>query len=282
MTTPGDSDLEDDTFLLESIAFPNHRLVARSEEFGSLQTVAGEWFHDALWVLKTDPLYLDVLYVENCQRAGWRMSQTGEGERDVGVVNGEYGEEQTWRFKRNGDGNYTITNVRYTGKSLCKWGAGAFEVGMRDSNDGDKTFQWKLTPRFVTNVLQRRVLATFDNSSGTSTMWKPVSCNRGVVVDANKIEPEQGFTSAMELSLVAAFKRGELTYYAFRQLKTEMWRVFQFPDDYSKWYEVVSSTVPVPPGKKVDVLQIAVRRGDGSGEVDDYELLAGYYLKETK
>ena len=73
---------------------------------------------DQLWVLKKSTYYTkaDWYYIYNAKYNGYRIGKWGSGDRDVGIWNGNYADDQLWKFEPYGNkanNVYIIKNKKY-------------------------------------------------------------------------------------------------------------------------------------------------------------------------
>ena len=89
---------------------------------------------DQLWFLEesSESRYY---FIKNAYHQGYRLAKWGNGDQEAGVFNGQYHDDQLWRFQK--EGYYHIYNKIYPSAKIAKW-------GRVDSNFDDQL--WKMVP----------------------------------------------------------------------------------------------------------------------------------------
>lgn len=100
------------------------------------------------------------LYIENVFREGYRLAKWGEGDQDVGVYNGQYSDDQLWKFQQEGD-YYRIYSKHYPSAKITKFGKDDGDWGTFAGGDYDNQL-WKLVPRFTAEA-NKVILWSMDN-----------------------------------------------------------------------------------------------------------------------
>ena len=88
------------------------------------------------------------------------MAKWGEGDQDVGVYNGQYFDDQLWKFEPKGD-YYRIYSKHYPSAKITKFGKDDGDWGTFAGGDYDNQL-WKLVPRFTAQA-KEGILWSVDN-----------------------------------------------------------------------------------------------------------------------
>lgn len=164
---------------------------------------------DQLWVLKKSNYYTDAdwYYITNAKYEGYRIGKWGWGDRQVGITNGQYYDNQLWKFeKTNSDNVYIIKNKKYCNSGGCskfaKWGKGNGDWGTYNYNGGDD-LHWKLTPRF-TAVAGEDVIFKVCNG-GSTPIKREITYTKGLTLTStNSVVTKVGFKAALVYASGAA------------------------------------------------------------------------------
>lgn len=111
-------------------------------------------------ILKNLPTILDICISRIVFREGYRLAKWGEGDQDVGVYNGQYSDDQLWKFQQEGD-YYRICSKPYPSAKITKFGKDDGDWGTFVGGDYDDQL-WKLVPRFTAEA-NKEILWSMDN-----------------------------------------------------------------------------------------------------------------------
>lgn len=110
---------------------------------------------DQLWCLEESTDYEGYYYVNNAAHQGYRLAKWGSGDEEVGAFNGQYFDDQLWKFQKEGD-YYRIYNKKYSNAKLAKWGKDDGAWGTYAGPDYDDQL-WRVVPRFEARAAQTEI-----------------------------------------------------------------------------------------------------------------------------
>ena len=86
-------------------------------------------YPDQLWQLRKEPDHCGYYTINNLKWEGYRVTKFKKGDRDVGVYNGDYYEDQYWKFQHiEGNHIHLEIEILFLVEAVCYEAEGLYCV----------------------------------------------------------------------------------------------------------------------------------------------------------
>jgi len=189
----------------------------------------------------------DWYYIYNAKYNGYRIGKWGWGDRATGIWNGNYADDQLWKFVPYGNkanNVYIIKNKKYGTAKMAKWGKGDSDWGTYTGKDGDDQ-HWKLTPRYTASKADNVIFQVCNR--GSTPLSRVITYVKGLTLSTSK---SLTTTTNLKASLVYASSGVVASTSVSREIKSSL-----KTSSTKNWSKTVKTTYTVPAGVDYKVTQ---------------------------
>ena len=272
--------LDGNTFVITNKEYFRANLAQWGTDGRDVGTHENKVYVDQFWILEPEPHWPGYYYIKNAEYTDYRLAKWSgfwgdSGDEDVGVVNGQYHDDQLWKFESQGNDFYKIFNKEYPDARLAKWGKDDDDWGTYSGSEEYDDQIWKLTPRFRANV-QEIVIWEADNRKGSNDFTEVVTVTKGLKLTSSLTLSTK---VNLESSLEASIPIDAISFGVSSKIATELASSMTTTEEKS-WSTATKTTFTAPKGKNYRVKQIEV---DFDSVLPEDHLIfdSGYTIEET-